>query len=449
VKKITFQVNTQKDLSLTSLIKEVNKISCKISIDLKSGYVSVENVNDTMIDSVIELVNNYYTILGVEINNTLEELTDNQDSSVLLESSTDTNSSIVREISESVSTKQPTDITSQIKEIEFENKYLEKYLNNLLRTISLALCNNATEKDISDHILTCISEISMRFFPKPIVEFATGDIVDINFGTHLPGEIIGGHIHGIVCNIFNGNMAYVVPIIKSKAIPPSILNLNMDTPTDASYYNEHYAGGTVFIDKGKYIRAERIKSVIGKTTPEFFEKLLKQLPLAFDFAGRLSEAVQDNNSEDLPTLGTPNRVFESTIEGSDIHNNASNSKTSTKKIGDAETNLLETFGFALDKLDSSKPVGDQVESFLTDIGMPSTERLVTQAFIIACNIKKINYENIISALHEKFPTIKQEIIKITLKETFKNWLKAYPTLAEKCSKISLMAVLKVFAKKFA
>lgn len=111
--------------------------------------------------------------------------------------------------------------------------------------------------------------------------------------------------------------------------------------------------------------------------------------------------------------------------------------------------MLEAIGFAFDKLDASKPVGEQIESFLTDIGMTTTERMVTQSFIIACDIKKINYENVLLGLHEEFPKVKEEIIKNILKEAFKNWLEKYPTLAEKCPKISLMAVLKVFAKKFA
>lgn len=100
------------------------------------------------------------------------------------------------------------------------------------------------------------------------------------------------------------------------------------------------------------------------------------------------------------------------------------------------------------KLDASKKVEEQVESFLIEIGMITTERMVTQAFIIACDIKKINYENVILGLHEQFPKVKEEIIKNILKEAFKNWLKKYPTLAEKCPKISLMSVLKVFAKRF-
>ena len=111
--------------------------------------------------------------------------------------------------------------------------------------------------------------------------------------------------------------------------------------------------------------------------------------------------------------------------------------------------MQEVIGFAFDKLDPSKKVEDQVENFLADIGMVSNEKMITQSFVIACDIKKIKYDNVILRLHEEFPEMNEETIKNTLKETFKYWLEKYPTLAEKCPKISIMAILKLFAKKFA
>ena len=227
MKKLTFKVSPQKDCPVVGLIKEVNKISCRIYFDLEDGFVAVENVSNTMIDAVIELVDNYYTILGVDIDNTFEE---------------------------------------------------------------------NTEKQVA-----------------PVIEDSTTDTTD--------------------------------------------------------------------------------------------------------------DAVDETN--------------------------AIKTKTPAKKVGGEESALLEVIGFAFDKLDSSKKVEEQIESFLNDIGMTTTERMVTNSFIIACDIKKINYENVLLGLHELFPTVKEEIIKNILKEAFKNWLDKYPTLAEKCPKISLMAVLKVFAKRFA
>lgn len=478
MKKITFKVSTQKEGSVVSLIKEVNKISCRIYLDIENGYVTVENVNDTMIDAVIELVDNYYTILGVDIDNTFEETAENRVVPVVAESTADTIDDTVeetveevaKETAEAVTEKQPTVLDPQseddliIKKVEFENEYVENRINNFLKTAYWALYNRyATEKEIGEYILTCMSEISMRYSSKPSIEFSIGDIVDVNYGSHLPGEIIGGHVHAIVCNVFDEDMAYVVPITKASTNISSLSYLFMNAPQEVIYNNEYYKGGTVLVDKGKYVRVERFNSVIGRTKPEFFEELLYQLAVTFDFTGCLTETVEDNSN--LPftmgettdevvetpttTVDTTDEVVETLTATGDSDTKVVETKTTAKKVSGEEAALREVIGFAFDKLDASKTVREQVESFLTDIGMTTTERMVTQSFIIACDIKKINYENVLLGLHKEFPEVKEEIIKNILKEAFKNWLEKYPTLAEKCPKISLMAVLKVFAKKFA
>lgn len=469
MKKITFKVNTQKDGSVASLIKEVNKISCRIYIDLENGYVAVENVNDTMIDSVIELVDNYYTILGVDIDNTFEEVEVTQTTASAEEVVTDASDDTLEEATNETTevAKQPTVVEPQseddliIKKVEFENEYVEGLINKFLRTVAWAMFKmNIPEKEIGDFIYTSINEISMRYNKKECIEFSVGDVVDCNYGTHLIGEINGGHVAAIVCNISASGMAYLVPITKMQADLSSHSYLIFNAPEDVIYQNDYYRGGTALLDKAKYVRTERLNEVIGRATPTFFEKLLYQLATTFDFTDSLIETNDDEG--DLPfTMGettgevvetataTDETADEAPIEIDVATDKVKKTKTPAKKVGGEEAALLEAIGFAFDKLDTSKKVEEQVESFLTDIGMTTTERMVTQSFIIACDIKKINYENVLLGLHEEFPKVKEEIIKNILKEAFKNWLEKYPTLAEKCPKISLMAVLKVFAKKFA
>ena len=421
MKKLTFKVSAPKDSSVASLIKEVNKISCRIFLDLEKGFVVVEDVNDSMIDDVIELIDNYYTIMNINIDNIFEEAAEN-------------NSTVLK-------TQAEDDVI--VKKFEFENEYIENHINNFLKTVDWALYNRgASEKEIGNYILTCMSEISMRFSPKPIIEFDIGDIVDVNYGSHLPGEIIGGHVHAVVCHILNDDMVYIVPLTKVKNEITSSSYLIMDVPHDAIYNNRDYKGGTVIVEKGKYVRAERFNFVIGKTKPAFFEKLLYQLARTFDFTNGFDEEVEEDCNLTSTMEVTPEKVEKTSVE--EVEPNLT-----AKKVGREESALLEVIGFALDKLDSSKTVEEQVETFLTDIGMTTAERMVTQSFVVACDIKKINYENIILGLHTQFPKVKEEIIKNILKEEFKNWLDKYPTLAEKCPKISLMAVLKVFAKRFA
>ena len=62
MKKLFFKVSQIKDDSLLPLIKEINKISCKICINLNKGMVDVENVEENMLETVIGLVNDYFSI---------------------------------------------------------------------------------------------------------------------------------------------------------------------------------------------------------------------------------------------------------------------------------------------------------------------------------------------------------------------------------------------------
>ena len=422
MKKLTFKVSSQKDCSVVGLIKEVNKIPCRIYFNLEDGFVAVGNVNDTMIDTVIELVDKYYTILGVDIDNTIEEPVEEQLTSV---------------VDESGGTTTEDDLI--IKKVEFTNQYLEDLLNKLMRTVAWAMFKmNIPEKEIGNLIYTCMSEISMRYNDKQCIEFSVGDIVDCNYGVHLTGEINGAHVAAIVCNISHSGMAYLVPITKMQTEITSESYLIFNPPEDVIYENDYYKGGTALLDKAKYVRAERINKVIGRTTPDFFKKVLYGLTSAFDFTSRL-----DTGKE------TTDEVVKTPTATKDTTDKVVKTKATTKKVGGEEAALLEVIGVAFDKLDPSKKVEEQIESFLTDIGMTTTERMVTQSFVIACDINRINYENVILKLHEQFPKVKEAIIKNILKEAFKNWLEKYPTLVEKCPKISLMAMLKVFAKKFA
>lgn len=403
MKKLTFKVSSQKSSSVASLIKEIDKIPCWIYLDFENGSVTVENVNDTIIDTVIELIEKYFTVLSVNIDNTVEEPLAEKQSKVLEPQSED-------------------DLI--IKKIEFRNKYVENLINKFLSTAYWALFNkNISEKEIGNFIITSMCEISMRYNNKPCVKFSVGDVVDCNYGMHLVGEINGGNVFAIVCNVMTDGMVYLVPITEDQSESTSQSYLAVNAPEDVIYEDDTYKGGTALLDKAKYVRPERINSVIGKATPAFFEKLLHQLASTFDFTNCLANS---------------SKTVDKAV------------KTPAKKVSNEESALLEVIGFALEKLDASKTLEEQVETFLTDIGMSTSEKMVTQAFIIACNIEKINYENVVLKLHDVYhPEFKEEAIKRILQDNFKEWLNQYPTLAEKCPKISFTSLLKVFAKRFA
>lgn len=436
MKKMTFKVSVKKEENIIDLIKEVNKIACRLQLDMENGFVTVENVNESMIDTVIELINSYYILLGVEIDNSDDsDITDVEETIEL--SNQSESFSARKSATKTIESQSEDDLI--IKKIKFENVYVENLLNKLLRTAYWTMFKlNVPEKEIGEFIWTSINEISMRYNNKNTIPLSIGDVVDCNYGTHLGGEISGVHKPAIVCNISENGMIYLVPIIKMQQNLTSHSYLTLTVPNDVIYNTRDYANGIVLLDKGKYLHKARINEVIGKTSSEFFEKVLYQLASTFDFINaNITEKQQESKN-----------VITEDVFSKKASESVAIVKTN-KNSGKLEEDLLEVIGFALNKLTPSKKAKEQIESFLIDIGMPIKEKMVKQSFVIACDIKKITYENVINELHKANPMVNNNSIKVILKENFNKWLEKYPELAKKCPKISFMSILKVFAKRLA
>lgn len=426
MRKITFDVSSKKEASVKSLIKEVNKISCRIQIDLKNSFVTVENVEDAMIDTVIDLVEQYYTISSVNIDNISDEAavveTSQNNTAVDRTKTEDKKNSNPENNSTVVGPQSEDDLI--IQKVEFRNKYVEEVINRLIKTSYWAMYKtNVSENEIGDFIWSSIREISMKYSKNEKVEYSIGDIVSCDYGMHLPGETSGSRVYAIVCNITGTNMAYLVPItiVRKDLDPTSCIIFDVSKDIVCTKKNYLYSGMSVLLNEGCYLRAERINEVVAKTTPEFFAKVLKQLSTTFNFTGN---TVTNNDTQPK-----------------------SNTEQNIQKVGIEETALMNVIGDALKKLDPNKSPRNQIEAFLTDIGMV-TDRMVLQSFLISCNIPKIKYENIILELHDMF-NVKESIIKANLKDNFKKWLDANPDLVKNCPKVSFTTVLKMFAKRFA
>ena len=475
MKKLTFKVSTPKEGNISGLIKAINKIACQLKLDIENGFVVAENIDESTIDVVIDLINNYYTLLSVDIDNSVKNDVDGSNDEEKVEVSTK---------KETVSTPKALEPQSEddliIRKVEFKNEFIEQLINKLLRTISWAMFkNNATGNEISHFIFSTISEISMNYNNTTCIPVSIGDVVDCNYGTHLPKEINGGHVAAIVCDISFG-MVYLVPITKQLDNLVSRSFIQYSVPNDIIYDEKDYVNGTVLLDKGRYLRPERLNQVIGKTTPEFLAEVLHQLSTTFDFTDKIAEnsakstnfetttateAITPEVDETTTTGTTSPEADKPTIAGSSDNGEqqptvivSSEAKpeeiisqiatvSTTQKVSNVEKALLESFGSAFDKLDPSKPIQEQIDSFITDIGIPTGEKMLRKTFVIAYDIKKITYENVILELHKMYPTVNEDIIKASLKESFKKWLEQYPELAEKCPKLSLMSVLKAFAKR--
>lgn len=435
MKKLTFKITSEKVVNIASLIKEVNEIACRINFDIENCLVTVQDVEEKMIDTVIELVNNYYDILSVDIDNTIETLERKEDISEINEIPMEDKNEEIEDKKESTILEPQSEDDLIIKKVEFKNDYVEELVNKFLRTAYWAMYKmNIPEKDIGNYIYTLINEISMRYNRKEAIEFEVGDVITCTYGTHLPGETNGNKVSAIVCHVTSEKMVYLVPITKAtenEIISRSYLNVNI--PDDVTYYNDYYKGGIALLDKAKYVRIERINELIGRVKPVFLSKLLTQLAVTFDFRDN-SINIQNQMS-----------VSKSSSICSEVNENVEKKQ---EKIGSEETALTEIIGFALEKLNNTNPIEEQIKEFLVDINMLVEEDVIIQSFIIACNIDKINYESILFNLHDLYPHIEEKRIKVSLKENFKSWLKQYPELVKECPRISFISILKVFAKRF-
>src|SRR5699024_7610341 len=163
--------------NISGLIKAINKIACQLKLDIENGFVVAENIDESTIDVVIDLINNYYTLLGIDIDNSVENDVNvaNDDEKVAVSTQ-----------KESVSTPKRLEPQSEddliIRKVEFKNEYIEQLINKLLRTISWAMFkNNATGNEISHFIFSTISEISMNYNNTACIPVSIGDVVDCNY----------------------------------------------------------------------------------------------------------------------------------------------------------------------------------------------------------------------------------------------------------------------------
>lgn len=323
---------------------------------------------------------------------------------------------------------------------------------------------NVSVDEIVKHLLTTGTEIAMRFNPKPSISVNVGDIVDCQYGTHLDSEISGGHVHALVCNIVN-NTVFVIPITKQIIEGQFYLTFSAEKDvvyTEPNRYNE----GTLLLDRGSYVGVERLHEVIGKALPEFFDEIIEVLPEAYCFESltstdtsydeesvedfELEDTVVDNETEVDSISGDVKNVSESeTItENGEAEPVSDTTAKDFSKFENVEDALAELIGESIQALDKNSDLEPQLDDFLTTIRM-SNEVLIKQAFVAACEVKKVKYESVLIELRGQNLDQKEDEIKQALKDAFKTWISNnYPTITEQFPKISIMSLLKFFAKSF-
>lgn len=452
---LKLKITQKENANMSGLLKQMCGLKCRIKVDIKEGDLSITGMDDDSIEKVIDCIDETFNIVSIDIVPTIE-------------------------VQEPIYTEE----SLEIAKIKFSDEEVENQANKLMKIISWAMyCKKATSRDICKFLLSTGTEINMKYNPNELIKFSIGDIVDCNFGQHITGEVSGGHVHSIVCDVDEDGRVYVVPISKEIIIGNPKRYLPFKANVDVDYIRSIYTGGTALIKTGRYIRPERIQSVEGSVRPEFFNTVLESLPQTVKFSHenyskKLSERFGDVENDDsmlsfessqevfekpssgeeanenhteknsvddvnnTHTEGTSNKVEEVTNEYMNEENTSINSSKPT-----AENYLASLLENSLNCFDKSKTVEDQIDYFLESIEFNTNEHIIKSAFSYACQARKIGYENIIAGLHYEYPEISQENIKSIMIDEFKKWIAKYPEAKEKYPKLSFMTLLKVFAKK--
>lgn len=292
--------------------------------------------------------------------------------------------------------------------VKFSDKDIENLLNEkLIKTIVWAMSHGMSSEEIQKYIWTMITEISYSnssLSELRVKNVSVGDVVQVNFGKHPIGEMSDSRGYAIVCNISTDGSLFLVPIDKESS--------NIDSNSFNILENSDV---TVLLEMSKYVNPRRLDKVFGKVEPEFLKELLNQIAITFDF---------NSNAEE----------------------------SNCPKSSNEELALQEIIGPALEKIKPNVDLDGQLHSFLANIGMPTNVITLNKAFEIGVYLEKITYNNLISQIISENPEMYDESdsknLRNLLKRIFDNWAQNYPDLKKQCSKISIVSIIKMFAKKF-
>lgn len=464
---LTLKISPKENINMSQLLIQMCSLKCRITVDLEENNISIIEMQNSEIETVIDSIAENFDISGIDIVPVCKNTdTDKQD--IVETVSTEQDNSNVKEgvtgeilekkDDESVTTEQKMDSEKMSAEIseEASSKMSEKAVNESDIEVPKILFHNPEVEEQANKLMNMIArivekydvpafeickflkstgfEIAMKYNPKETVEISVGDIVICNYGTHIEGEISGGYVHAIVCDIDEDNMFYAVPITKQTLEEDVLRYLPVKANEDICYFDSRYTGGTALLRKAKYMHIQRVQSVVGTAHMSLMNKLWNILPQSFSFS-----------KTELPV--ETNEIFvENSAHEKEFVAKEKDAEISHKDNNQSVEKFVESIvKNALEKLDETKPIREQVETFLDEINFSEKSNFIIESFVVACEMKKITYENITAELHKKdYPYVN---VKQVMRACFKKWLENYPGAQEKYPVISFIILLKVFAKK--
>ena len=316
---------------------------------------------------------------------------------------------IIESISvDNTTNQEKSELNENDRVVKFSDKDIENLLNEkLIKTIVWAMSHGMSSEEVQKYIWTMITEISYSNSSSSelrVKNVSVGDVVQVNFGKHPIGEMSDSRGYAIVCNISTDGSLFLVPIDKESS--------NIDSNSFNILENSDV---TVLLEMSKYVNPRRLDKVLGKVEPEFLKELLNQIAITFDF---------NSNAEE----------------------------SNCPKSSNEELALQEIIGPALEKIKPNVDFDGQLHSFLANIVMPTNVITLRKAFEVGIHLEKITYNNLISQIISENPEMYDESdsknLRNLLKRIFDNWAQNYPDLKKQCSKISIVSIIKMFAKKF-
>lgn len=339
--------------------------------------------------------------------------------------------------------------------IQFSNPDVRTIVNKIIRSLINAVYNsNASIIDALKFLLGASLEIAIQYNPLPadsLIAFSIGDVVDCKFGTHVDGEISGMHVHSIVCDIQDDGTVYLLPITKQILDGDGKKYLLARANQDISYYNPKFNGGTVLLRMGKYVRPERIRIIVGKTSPDFFQHLLQIFHHSMDFSYNLpAYNGLFNDGKQFPSLladgSVPSPI--DVVSGTEAVPEKKQKKIREKKISFEAymENFLEPFLSSINEPDFS--LEDKVSLLLSELKFNDQLAVVHDAFVVSCEVPRVTITSIIAALSKIHRFSCKEVLKETLYTSYEQWIaQQHPEILENYPDTSIMTMLKIFSKK--
>lgn len=302
---------------------------------------------------------------------------------------------------------------------------LEKMVKNIEHLNGIS---NLNDKNLSNFILSEDIELQNIYNTRKLTLCSVGDIVDVNFGWHIHGELSGGHVYCLVYNIVDNGILHLIPIFKKNSannIEPEYLKFR---PTIDIIFNNQYNNEYCILhfNKAQHVHPWRVNSIIGKVSPEFFKTLVNSFTKYY----LIHTSVLPGCESIIPKI---NEIIVSR------ENNTGSRTQAIKNISTIITPQVEKFN-------NSLPLPAQINNFLKEINFNNPENIIQYAILVSLSLKKISYETVSPAICSDFKLeLPEEKITKILKDNFAQWLfSEHPNILQNSPKIGIASFLRSF-----